>query len=150
MTSCHTSHINFSHCITGGSWRPNFLFGKMLGSSLFHILWAARSSFSPCPYGIVVVVFHFDSGGRKAKAMGNFCVSGKCVCLAKDWRHSTLHPPQKIRIFQACVVSKLLYCLHTMWLNKAELRKIDGFQAKCLRSILHIPPPYIFFFHAPF
>ena len=23
--------------------------------------------FSPCPYGIVVVVFHFDSGGRKAK-----------------------------------------------------------------------------------
>ena len=59
--------------------------------------------------------------------------------LARVWRHSTLHPQQKIRIFQACVVSKLLYCLHTMWLNKAELRKIDGFQAKCLRSILHIP-----------
>ena len=39
----------------------------MLGSSLFHILWTSRSSFSPCPYGIVVVVFHFDSGGRKAK-----------------------------------------------------------------------------------
>ena len=61
--------------------------------------------------------------------------------LARVWRHSTLHPQQKIRIFQACVVSKLLYCLHTMWLNKAELRKIDGFQ--CLRSILYIPPPYI-------
>ena len=26
-----------------------------------------------------------------------------------------------------------------MWLNKAELRKMDGFQAKCLR----IRPPYI-------
>ena len=39
----------------------------MLGSSLFHILWTSRSSFSPCPYGIVVAVFHFDSGGRKAK-----------------------------------------------------------------------------------
>ena len=63
--------------------------------------------------------------------------------LAKVWRHSTVHPQQKIHIFQACVVSKLLYCLHTMWLNKAELRKIDGFQAKCLRSILHIPPPYV-------
>ena len=62
---------------------------------------------------------------------------------SRVWRHFTLHPQQKIRIFQACVVSKLLYCLHTMWLNKAELRKIDGFQAKCLRSILHIPPPYI-------
>ena len=63
--------------------------------------------------------------------------------LARVWRHSALHPQQKIRIFQACVVSKLLYCLHTMWLNKAELRKIDGFQAKCLRSIFRIPPPYI-------
>ena len=33
--------------------------------------------------------------------------------------------------------------LNVVVLNKAELRKIDGFQAKCLRSILHIPPPYI-------
>ena len=64
-----------------------------------------------------------------------------------NWRESggilPCTPQQKIRIFQACVVSKLLYCLHTMWLNKAKLRKIDGFQAKCLRSILHIPPSYI-------
>ena len=37
----------------------------MLGTISFHILWTSRSSFSPCPYGIVVVVFHFDSGGRK-------------------------------------------------------------------------------------
>ena len=63
--------------------------------------------------------------------------------LARVWRHSTLHLQQKIRIFQAFVVSRLLYCLHTMWLNKAELRKIDGLQAKCLRSILHIQSPYI-------
>ena len=27
----------------------------------------SRSLFSPCPYWIVVVMFHFDSGGRKAK-----------------------------------------------------------------------------------
>ena len=63
--------------------------------------------------------------------------------LAKAWWHSTLYTQQRIRIFQACVVSRLLYCLHTMWPNKAELRKIDGFQAKCLRSILRVPPPYI-------
>ena len=63
--------------------------------------------------------------------------------LAKVWRHSTLRTQQKIRIFQACVVSKLLYCLHTMRLNKVELRKIDGFQARRLPSILRILPPYI-------
>ena len=28
---------------------------------------ASRSSFSPCPYGIVGLMFYFDSGGRKAK-----------------------------------------------------------------------------------
>ena len=27
-------------------------------------LWTFRFIFSPCPYGIVVVVFHFDSGGH--------------------------------------------------------------------------------------
>ena len=37
----------------------------MRGSTAFHILCV----FSPCPYGIVGVVFHFDSGGRKAKKL---------------------------------------------------------------------------------
>ena len=39
----------------------------MLGTISFHILWTSRPSFSPCPSGVVVVVFHFDSGGRKGK-----------------------------------------------------------------------------------
>ena len=84
MTSCHTSHINFSHCIADGSRRPNFLFGKMLGRSLFHILWTSRSSYSPCPYGIVVVVFHFDSGGRKAKQSKSWSE----LCLQHHWRRA--------------------------------------------------------------
>ena len=50
-----------------GLRRPNCHHGKMLGSTSFHILWTFKSVFSPCPYGIVVVVFHFDSGGRKAR-----------------------------------------------------------------------------------
>ena len=69
MTHGQTSQINFSHCITDGSRRPNCLFGKMRGNCVVHILWTFRSSFSPCPYRIVVVVFHFDSGGRKARSL---------------------------------------------------------------------------------
>ena len=42
-------------------------------------------------------------------------------------------------VFNACVVSKLLRCLHTAWLNKAELRRLDVFQTSCLRKILRIP-----------
>ena len=113
MTSCHTSHINFSHCITGGSWRLNFLFGKMLGSSLFHILWTSRSSFSPCPYGIVVVVFHFDSGGRKAKAKDRYQLIGgkhrsKCCpkpCVLRFLQHTArLQPYDCFTIFFAYMI----------------------------------------------
>ena len=106
---------------------------------------APDGSYLTCKSSISYLGSYLDATGaggpeicrRLGEAKGQFDK------LARVWRHSTLHPQQKIRIFQACVVSKLLYCLHTMWLNKAELRKIDGFQAKCLRSILHIPPSYI-------
>lgn len=47
--------------------------------------------------------------------------------------------PAKHHIFQICVGSNLWHSLHAMWLNKAELRKMDGYQVKCLR----IRPPYI-------
>ena len=56
--------------------------------------------------------------------------------LARAWRHSLCIPRKNPYL-------KLLYCLHAMWLNKAHLRKIDGFQTKHLRSILCIPPIYI-------
>ena len=106
---------------------------------------APDGSYLTCKSSISYLGSYLDATGagcpeicrRLGEAKGQFDK------LARVWRHSTLHPKQKLRIFQVCVVSKLLYCLHTMWLNKAELRKIDGFQEKCLRSILHIPPPYI-------
>ena len=41
--------------------------------------------------------------------------------LSKIWAHSNLTVKQKVRIFDACVLSKLLYCLHTAWLNTVEL-----------------------------
>ena len=50
---------------------------------------------------------------------------------------------KKIRIFEACVLSKLLYSLHVGVLNTAERRRLDGFQARCLRKILRIAPAYI-------
>ena len=63
--------------------------------------------------------------------------------LSKVWAHSTLALKKKLQIFQACVLSKLLYCLHTAWLSSAELRKLDAFQARCLRKTLGVPHSYI-------
>ena len=62
--------------------------------------------------------------------------------LSRVWSHAAISPGRKIQIFEACVVSKLLYGLHTAWLKSAELAKLDAFQARCLRKILHIPHSY--------
>ena len=40
------------------------------------------------------------------------------------------------------MTSKVMYSLNSAWLNKAERRRLDGFQARCLRRILHIPHAY--------
>ena len=63
--------------------------------------------------------------------------------LSRVWNHAVLRKSEKIRIFEACVLSRLLYCLHTAWLNKAELRRLNAFQAKCFRKILNIPHSYV-------
>ena len=36
----------------------------------------------------------------------------------------------------------IMYSLSTCCLNKAQLRRLDGFQAKCLRTILGIAPSF--------
>ena len=56
--------------------------------------------------------------------------------LRRVWNHAVLPKAKKSRIFEARVRSKLLYCLHTAWLNNAELRRL---QTKCSRIILNIP-----------
>ena len=45
-------------------------------------------------------------------------------------------------IFQSVIVSRLLYGLSSAWLNKADVRRLNGFQARCLRKILRIAPSY--------
>lgn len=55
--------------------------------------------------------------------------------LSRIWRHSSLGRKRKIKIFEATVLPKLLYGLAAAWLNKAERRRLDGFQNRCLREI---------------
>ena len=63
--------------------------------------------------------------------------------LTKVWSHANISRARKFECFQACVVSKLLYGLHTAWLNKAERDRLDAFHIRCLRRILKIPPSCI-------
>ena len=45
-------------------------------------------------------------------------------------------------VYEACVQTKLLYSLHTIWLKKRDVAKVDAFHAKCLRRILGIGHSY--------
>ena len=62
--------------------------------------------------------------------------------LARLWRHSSLTTHKTICIFQPVISTGLLYGLSTAWLNTSEQRRLNGFQARCLRKILGIRPAY--------
>ena len=51
--------------------------------------------------------------------------------------------PDKVKFFNAFILSKLRYGLATVWLVTAQRRRIDGFVARCLRRILHIPASFV-------
>ena len=63
--------------------------------------------------------------------------------LRKVCSHTSVTRTRKLEVFNACVLSKLMYGLHTAWLNKAERARLDSFQARCLRRIFKIPSSYI-------
>ena len=63
--------------------------------------------------------------------------------LSRVWSQANLSTRRKVQIFNSCVVSILMYGLRTTWLGVAERRRLDGFQARCLRKILKVPAAFI-------
>ena len=59
------------------------------------------------------------------------------------WGHANIPRTKKLELFNALVVSRLLYGLSTLWLVTAQRRRIDGFYARCLRRLFAIPPAFI-------
>ena len=62
--------------------------------------------------------------------------------LDRVWKHANICKTKKLEIYQACVLSNLMYGLQSAWLNESELKRIDGFHCRCLRKVLKIPPAY--------
>ena len=63
--------------------------------------------------------------------------------LHNIWKHGGISKQRKVQLFDALIISKLQYATASAWLLKGELRRLDGFQAQCLRQILKVPSPYI-------
>ena len=69
--------------------------------------------------------------------------SGVFRALQSVWSHAGLSILKKKELFQSLVVSRLFYGLSSAWLVKSQLRRIEGFYARCLRRLLRIPAAYI-------
>ena len=63
--------------------------------------------------------------------------------LDRLWKHTTLPAARKLSVFQAIVAPGLLYSLSTTWLNMSQQRRLNGFQARCLRRILRVKPSFV-------
>ena len=65
--------------------------------------------------------------------------------LALDcvWKRSSLTWRRKLRIFNSLIESKLLYSLNTICLTVSQERQLNGFQNRCLRTIIGIKPSYV-------
>ena len=62
--------------------------------------------------------------------------------LQQVWSHASISTGRKLRIFEACVITKLIYSLDSLWMLKADRARLDAFQCRCLRRILRIQPSY--------
>ena len=55
----------------------------------------------------------------------------------------TVGNPTNVRYLDSFILSRLKYGLATVWLVKAQQRRLDGFMARCLRRVLRIPSAYV-------
>ena len=62
--------------------------------------------------------------------------------LKRVWRYADLSRHRKLQIYKACIVSKLLSNLSTLWLTDMHMINIDTFHYRYLRSITNIPTPW--------
>ena len=80
------------------------------------------------------------AGAELSRRIGMAKADFKSLC--RVWRHSALIKRRKLHIFAALVESKLSYGLAAAVFTEAQQRNLDGFQSRCLRSILRIPAAY--------
>ena len=82
-----------------------------------------------------------DQASAQSRRIGQ--AKSEFRALSKIWRRSNLTRKRKLAIFRSMVETKLLYALSCCCLNVAQQRRLNGFQAKCLRQIIGIPASFI-------
>ena len=65
------------------------------------------------------------------------------LALSRAWKHSGLSQRRKLILYSSLVEAKLLYALSTLIFTMSSKRQLNGFQNRCLRTIVRIKPSYI-------
>ena len=84
------------------------------------------------------------SDGRISSELGRRIGRAKreLESLKRVWSHARITLTRKLEIFDQCSVFGLVYGLSSAVLTTADRRRLDGFQARCLRDIMRIPSAY--------
>ena len=86
----------------------------------------------------------YSDGGVKSELNRRLGAGWSDFCkLSRLWKHTSLSRARKLQILQAVITSRLLYSLGSAWLNVAELRRLNGFQCRCLCPILGIKQSFV-------
>ena len=80
------------------------------------------------------------SGTELSRQLGSS--RAEFIKLLQDWSHASISRARKLEVYNACVVCKVTYNLHSLWLMQAEIQKLDAFHVTCLRRILKIAPSF--------
>ena len=81
-----------------------------------------------------------DNVDNEQEVMNRIAAIRTCNRLKPFWTKAENSISWKIQVFHSILRSKLLYGLETIQLNQSELHRLDAFQIKGYRRILHIPP----------
>ena len=79
-------------------------------------------------------------GCEVARKIGAATATFKTLELV--WKHASISTNRKLRLFDSLIQSRLRYAVASAWLLKSDLRRMNGFQANCLRRILKVPPAF--------
>ena len=83
--------------------------------------------------------------GKVSREVSRKLGEGRAIfsTLSKLWSHANLSVRRRVAIFNACITSKVLWSLESLWLLKSDLIRLNAFQAYCLRRICRIAPSFI-------
>ena len=76
-----------------------------------------------------------DIKNRIAKARNTF------ILLNNIWKSSQFSQGTKLKLYQSCVLSTLLYGSECWRMTEGDLEKLSFFHTKCLRRIAYISGP---------